>query len=88
MQQALDYPKEGEMVILYGSRDNILPCILMPSGVCRTRLGNFTHADILKTPIGHKVTVQMFTASWLSLMGPPLCCLGIPRLGCHLSLAG
>lgn len=54
-RQAVEFPKEGELVILYGSREMILPCVLKKSGVCRTRLGNFDHADIMKTRVGHKV---------------------------------
>ncbi|CDJ45670.1 tRNA (adenine-N(1)-)-methyltransferase catalytic subunit, putative [Eimeria brunetti] len=54
MQEEMDFPKEGELVILYGSREMILSCVLTKAGVCRTRLGNFDHEDIMKTRIGHK----------------------------------
>lgn len=61
------------MVILYGSRDNIISCILKPKGVCRTRFGNFAHENIMKTPIGHKVSLEKHNRDfglWLYL-GPP-----------------
>ncbi|XP_026191181.1 tRNA (adenine(58)-N(1))-methyltransferase catalytic subunit TRMT61A [Cyclospora cayetanensis] len=67
--QAADYPKEGDMVILYGSRDNIFSCVLKQGGVCQTRFGNFAHGDISKTPIGHKV-YDKHNGKWLVVLRP------------------
>ncbi|KAL8269621.1 hypothetical protein Esti_006441 [Eimeria stiedai] len=68
-QASLCYPAEGEMVILYASRDCIFSCILEPQGVCRTRFGSFLHADIIKTPIGHKVFDRK-NGKWLVVLRP------------------
>ena len=58
LQQTEEFPKEGELVILYGSREMIISCVLKRAGILRTRLGNFSHEDIMKTRIGHKVRLS------------------------------
>ncbi|CDI86324.1 tRNA (adenine-N(1)-)-methyltransferase catalytic subunit, putative [Eimeria praecox] len=66
---AVEFPKEGELVILYGSREMILSCVLKKGGICRTRLGNFDHEDIMKTRIGHKV-YERRQGKWLVVLRP------------------
>ncbi|CDJ64352.1 tRNA (adenine-N(1)-)-methyltransferase catalytic subunit, putative [Eimeria necatrix] len=64
-----NFPIEGDLVLLYGSRDIIVPCVLKKGGVCRTRLGNFEHADIMRTPIGRKVQDRR-SGKWLVVLRP------------------
>ncbi|KAL8427388.1 hypothetical protein Efla_006419 [Eimeria flavescens] len=62
-------PQVGDLVILYGSRETLFLCRLTSRGVCRTRLGDFAHADILKTPFGHKVFATR-NGKWLVVLRP------------------
>ncbi|CDJ35461.1 tRNA (adenine-N(1)-)-methyltransferase catalytic subunit, putative [Eimeria mitis] len=47
----------------------IVSCLLKRAGVCRTRLGNFDHEDIMKTRIGHKV-YERRQGKWLVVLRP------------------
>jgi hypothetical protein len=47
--------KDGDLVILYCGRDNIVPLTLKTDGVFRNKHGEFQHNDMIGHPIGSRV---------------------------------
>lgn len=47
--------KEGELVILYCGRENIVPLTLKSNAIFRNKHGEFRHNDMIGKPIGSRV---------------------------------
>ncbi len=47
--------KDGELVILYCGRENIVPLTLKANAIFRNKHGEFRHNDMIGKPIGSRV---------------------------------
>ncbi|CCK72341.1 tRNA 1-methyladenosine methyltransferase subunit GCD14 KNAG_0J02620 [Huiozyma naganishii CBS 8797] len=53
-----DIVQEGELVLLWVSRDNIRPVVMDHKETFNTRYGSFAHADIIGKPYGSQIGVM------------------------------